>query len=735
MIDREQIYLWWQLFQNSGNDLCEIRCLGPNNKTYSGYYRNIEKLIADIEPISNRDNFQIYFCMNHIDENCYDREQHERLVEKPKNTTNDNDIDGRKFILIDLDPKRSAGIGSTNEQLELAHKMAVKVFNFLTDQGFYEPIVAQSGNGYHLLIPIRLSNAEDKRVENTKLIERFLKAISMMFATDKVDVDLKVFNASRICKLYGTYAKKGTNTEEHPWRLSRIIRYPETIENNSKEYVEKVANMYPEEKPAPTRENNFGQEKFDIIDFFSRHGIEYRAVNIAGGTRYILKECPFDSNHKDPDSMVFQHDNGALSFMCYHNSCSQYTWKDFRLHFEPDAYDKKDYREYQAKRKYYERYTQPEPLKEENPTDGKKWLSLDDIQTVRDEDLVAIPTGVRMLDRAMKGLILGEMTVISGINGSGKSVFLNTLALNACERNYPTAIFSGELQNFRLKGWLMQTAAGKGNVIKDPSVDFAYETDPNVIPKIEGWLKDKLFIYNNNYGSKYGQLLADIKECIKNHNTKLIIIDNLMAVDLSEVDGDKNEKQKQLLLALSQLAKEKGIHIVLVAHPRKEQGNAFLRKEGVSGSADIINLTDNLFLIHRVGDDFAKRATEFWGQERVNRILMEDYGTVIEIAKNRSYGVVDYVVGLFYEIETRRFKNSVAEQIHYSWEEPAHEEYSIPEGHGWSCGGMTPNTSFDDGANIQPMPEPEPTPTLVERKEPELDCYGYSWKDEEEPPF
>ena len=46
-----------------------------------------------------------------------------------------------------------------------------------------------------------------------------------------------------------------------------------------------------------------------------------------------------------------------------------------------------------------------------------------------------------------------------------------------------------------------------------------------------------------------------------------------------------------------------------------------------------------------------------------------EYSNVVEWCKNRTYGVVDYLVGLYYEVETKRFKNSIAEHIVYGWEE------------------------------------------------------------------
>jgi len=128
MIDREQIYKWWNIFQKDGDELCEIRCMDASGKTYSGYYRDVERLIADVEPLSNRDNLQIYFVLNSINKDCYDRPQRERIIEKPKNTTSDNDIIGRTKILLDFDPVRPAGIGSTKEQLEDAHKVARAIY-------------------------------------------------------------------------------------------------------------------------------------------------------------------------------------------------------------------------------------------------------------------------------------------------------------------------------------------------------------------------------------------------------------------------------------------------------------------------------------------------------------------------------------------------------------------------------------------------------------------------------
>ena len=57
----------------------------------------------------------------------------------------------------------------------------------------------------------------------------------------------------------------------------------------------------------------------------------------------------------------------------------------------------------------------------------------------------------------------------------------------------------------------------------------------------------------------------------------------------------------------------------------------------------------------------------FFGEEDVQRMMQ--YDAVLEIAKNRSQGIVDEVICLYYEKETRRLKNDPAENIIYGWRE------------------------------------------------------------------
>ncbi|MFA6877011.1 MAG: AAA family ATPase [Parabacteroides sp.] len=658
-MNEQTIRQWYDIFKDN-KDLTEIRILDNNNKrTFSGYFTDIETLLNGIKQY---DNCNIYFTLNTINDACYSREQHDRIVMKPKSTTSDNEIMVRKWILIDIDCKKPSDTNSTDEEKELAKDVVNNVYKFLRDQGFEKPIVCDSSNGFHLCYRCAMNNIP----ENTETIKFFLQVLDMLFSTEKIEIDTSTFNASRICKLYGCISRKGSNTKERPQRESKILKVPSEIKVTANEYYQKVAAMLPKQE-VPNRTNNYSNESFDLDSFITKHGIKVRNITQTSAyTKYVLEECVFDSSHRSPDAALFKMANGAIGYKCLHNSCSQYTWRDVRLKFEPDAYDKKDYREYQQKQRYNRPINTEEfkPL-EETSDKGKKWLSMSDIKYIDINSIVAIPTGYFEMDKKIMGLLLGDVTIISGLSGTGKTSWIDCLCLNVIQKGYKVAIWSGELQDFRFQGWINQIAAGKNYVKKKDGYDNIYYAPQAVCEKINEWDKDKLFLYNNEYGSKWSQLFCDIKEIVEKEKVNLIILDNLMSLNISIYDGDKYTQQTLFINELKEFAKKKNVHIILVCHPRKETG--FLRKESISGTADLTNLCDNLFIIHRIGKDFQTRASEFLESTTVSQCMQFD--SVIEICKNRSLGILDYFVGMYYERESRRLKNSISEHIIYGWED------------------------------------------------------------------
>lgn len=320
------------------HQLFEIRVLGADKrKVLSGYFTDSTTLINAFDNISLRD-ANIYITLNSINESLYSRIQHDKFVANV-NTTSDKEITFYDWLFIDLDPTRPTNISSSAEELAEAEKLAKKIKEFLGNLKFEEPIEALSGNGYHLLYKIKLKNSE----ESTLLIADCLATLSALFSTDEVKVDVTNCNPARICKLHGTLAQKGADTESRPHRMSRLVYVPDVLKVNNKGKLQKLVDELPEEirRPKKMTSKTNRNSDFNIVDFMEKHGITYVEKMGTEGPVYHLDHCPFDHSHMHGDARIFSYSNGAVAFKCHHNSCQKYKWQDVRELFEPGVYGSK----------------------------------------------------------------------------------------------------------------------------------------------------------------------------------------------------------------------------------------------------------------------------------------------------------------------------------------------------------------------------------------------------------
>ena len=175
----------FELFKQE-NELIEVRVIGSGGKTYSGYFKDVDKIVKEVQRFQNEN---IYFVFNPINDACYSREQCDRFLEKPKVATANADIDKRNWILIDVDPIRPTGISATDEEKQAAKEIANRIFVYLRDLGFSAPICCDSGNGSHLLYKVDLPND----TQSEMLVKTILMVLDIFFSNDKAQVDKGVF--------------------------------------------------------------------------------------------------------------------------------------------------------------------------------------------------------------------------------------------------------------------------------------------------------------------------------------------------------------------------------------------------------------------------------------------------------------------------------------------------------------------------------------------------------------
>ena len=256
-------------------------------------------------------------------------------------TTADKDILRRQWLPIDLDPIRPAGISSSEGEHAAALQKARVIREWLISEGWPAGafVLADSGNGGHLLPRIDLPTDDTTR----GLVKTCLEALDAVFSDDMVKVDTSTHNAARIWKIYGTMARKGSDTTDRPHRLAKILEAPEAMQAVTREQLEALAAMKPKAERKTT-----GNTSFDPAAYAVDHGAHVVRVepwtDSSGGkwTLAILEECPFDSSHNRGEARVGVRSDGARTFRCFHESCKGKDWHALRNLWEPKAKTSED---------------------------------------------------------------------------------------------------------------------------------------------------------------------------------------------------------------------------------------------------------------------------------------------------------------------------------------------------------------------------------------------------------
>lgn len=286
---------------------------------------------------------------------------------------------------------------------------------------------------------------------------------------------------------------------------------------------------------------------------------------------------------------------------------------------------------------------------------------LAEVENVDLNTLPKITTGISSLDRLIGGLFFGQVILLTGKRGEGKSTFMGMINAEAINQGYKTFTYSGELPDYHFKRWLDLQIAGPHNVVTtyNQFSDPEYSLSDEVIQKINKWYFDQAFLYDNNSidGDEYESLLDTVEKSIQRYGINLVCIDNLMtAIDISNAENQYIQ-QSQFVRSLKKIAVKYNVVVVLVAHPRKTQGEVS-DNDSVSGSSDITNRVDLVMSYAKNPDD-------------------ESPGGKIFVMKNRLSGKLalkDNAIQVAYDpVSKRIYSPSAGPNVKYFWEIPKKE--------------------------------------------------------------
>ena len=283
-------------------------------------------------------------------------------------------------------------------------------------------------------------------------------------------------------------------------------------------------------------------------------------------------------------------------------------------------------------------------------------VRLADVESVDLNDLERIRTGFSNLDRVVNGFFMGQLVLLTGKRGEGKSTLMGQLMAEALNQGYKVLAYSGELPGYQFKRWLDFQLAGPQNVLTTYNVysDPRYSLEEDTVQRLNRWYYDNAFLYDNNSlnGDEYESLLETIEKTIQRYGVKLVCVDNLMtAIDVASADSQYIQ-QSQFVRSLKQIAVRYNVVVLLVAHPKKTDGKV-TDNDAVSGSSDITNRADIVL-------SYVKNAEG------------EAPGGKVFVMKNRMTGKLalgDNAVAMEYEPSSKRiYQAGSSPSYKYDWE-------------------------------------------------------------------
>lgn len=342
------------------NGSVEIR-LFQDNRPYFGYFDQVSPIYKELLPVVRKkpgrvdygdhprdgEAEAVYFTLNPYNPALIARSHNKIVAGKSSTSTSDNDIENYRLLLIDCDSIRPTGISSSKEDKRRSGAVMRKVYRWLTKRGI-QSIPADSGNGFHLLVPVNYS-----LIYQPKIIKLFAY-LHATFSTPEVKIDTTTTNPSRVCKAYGTKVCKGSDMPNNPHRYSsiHINRYKDIPDQDIIAATADVIDYESSLSPSPSKtttkttttsasatpptganENKHSEHVEMLRDIIQKNGDTFREKTKGDRHIFEFEVCPVHTtpgmvNSHTYECMVAVEADGKFSGKCAH--IAEKGWADFK---------------------------------------------------------------------------------------------------------------------------------------------------------------------------------------------------------------------------------------------------------------------------------------------------------------------------------------------------------------------------------------------------------------------
>lgn len=275
--------------------------------------------------------------------------------------------------------------------------------------------------------------------------------------------------------------------------------------------------------------------------------------------------------------------------------------------------------------------------------DCKRIKKLSKVESKNMAEMESISTGISQLDKLIGGFYYGQLIILTGERGLGKSTLGSQFIVNGVNQGLGAFCYSGELPDWSFQEWFDRQCAGREYInVATSELGFDnYLIDGAALEMIHDWYDEHCYIYDNavveSADTENETILETLETAIKQYGCKMLLIDNLMTAIEDDLASDLYRQQTAFVRALAKLAKQYNVIIILVVHPRKSNGYTF-SNDSVAGSSNITNLADIVMNYALPKDD---------DEVKPDRIL--------QVSKNRLTGKVNFGgIPLWYDVPSKR---------------------------------------------------------------------------------
>lgn len=248
-------------------------------------------------------------------------------------------------------------------------------------------------------------------------------------------------------------------------------------------------------------------------------------------------------------------------------------------------------------------------VKESKIYEDSEIKHISDVDLSEDTRSVLFVTGFPETDNMLNGIESGNLILLLGKEGSGKTTIATQMLLQAANSKIKSMVYSGEMTLRETAETLYLQAAGPqytDRLVNDRTKKNFGVVKPFARDKIGQWLNQYILLYEDktirkdqyekvyNPSALVDRMLTVVERQIKHSGVKFVVIDNMMsALARYSEGGELYGAQAELALHLNFLCKKYDITILLCVHARKtDKASLHLFSDDISGSSIPKNMSD-----------------------------------------------------------------------------------------------------------------------------------------------